>query len=151
MSAIPVTVSTFCSVVNLPEEMENKNLFSEHEKLVMDYIERYSDGASYALALSDEGSMKLHNAFSMAYCFKLLESTAEFLNLNTLGQGIIKTTGMDQLSTELLTGEEIQRFKQRLEIRSLEAIKDYLNEDGKKILYLLKPSIASARNRARMI
>jgi hypothetical protein len=37
--------------------------------------------------------------------------------LKTLGEGIVKTVGLDQSATELLTGSEIDAIKAKLELR----------------------------------
>ena len=69
----------------------------------------------------------------------MLHSTCEFLNLKTLGEGIVKTVGLDQSATELLTGSEIDAFKANLELRALTGLRDYLNPNGMQRLDELKP------------
>ncbi|MCB5258862.1 MAG: hypothetical protein LHW48_00100, partial [Candidatus Cloacimonetes bacterium] len=69
----------------------------------------------------------------------MLHSTAEFLNLKTLGEGIVKTVGLDQSATELLTGSEIDAFKANLELRALTVLSSYLNQTGLDRLNELKP------------
>ena len=67
---------------------------------------------------------------------------AEFLNLKTLGEGIVKSIGLDSSTTELLTGAEIEAFKAELEIRALTLLKGFLNEEGLARMYELKPRAA---------
>ncbi len=69
----------------------------------------------------------------------MLQSTCEFLNLKTLGEGIVKTVGLDQSATELLTGSEIDAFKAKLELRALIILHAYLNPAGMDRLSELKP------------
>jgi hypothetical protein len=69
----------------------------------------------------------------------MLHSTCEFLNLKTLGEGIVKTVGLDQSATELLTGSEIDAFKANLELRALTVLSSYLNPAGLDRLNELKP------------
>jgi hypothetical protein len=69
----------------------------------------------------------------------MLHSTCEFLNLKTLGEGIVKTVGLDQSATELLTGSEIDAFKANLELRALTVLSSYLNQTGLDRLNELKP------------
>jgi hypothetical protein len=69
----------------------------------------------------------------------MLHSTCEFLNLKTLGEGIVKTVGLDQSATELLTGSEIDTFKANLELRALTVLSSYLNQTGLDRLNELKP------------
>jgi len=69
----------------------------------------------------------------------MLQSTCEFLNLKTLGEGIVKTVGLDQSATELLTGSEIDAFKANLELRALNILQAYINPAGHYRLNELKP------------
>jgi hypothetical protein len=69
----------------------------------------------------------------------MLHSTCEFLNLKTLGEGIVKTVGLDQSATELLTGAEIDAFKSKLELRALTVLSAYLNDAGKERLGIISP------------
>ncbi|MCK9336009.1 MAG: hypothetical protein M0Q99_11945 [Candidatus Cloacimonetes bacterium] len=71
----------------------------------------------------------------------MLQSTCEFLNLKTLGEGIVKTIGLDQSATELLTGSEIDAFKAKLELRALTLLRNYLNQSGMDRLTELKPRL----------
>jgi hypothetical protein len=56
--------------------------------------------------------------------------TYEFISLKTLGEGIVKTVGLDQSATELLTGSEIDAFKAKLELRALTRLGDYLKQSA---------------------
>ena len=78
-------------------------------------------------------------SFRFGFCFLMLHSTVEFLNLKTLGEGIVKTVGLDQSATELLTGSEIDAFKDTLELRALTILQAYLNHIGLDRLNELKP------------
>ena len=69
----------------------------------------------------------------------MLHSTTEFLNLKTLDEGIVKTVGLDQSATEMLTGSEIDAFKANLELRALTGLRDYLNQSGLDRMNELKP------------
>jgi len=80
-------------------------------------------------------------SFRFGFCFLMLQSTCEFLNLKTLGEGIVKTVGLDQSATELLTGSEIDAFKAKLELRALTLLRNYLNQSGMDRLTELKPRL----------
>jgi len=69
----------------------------------------------------------------------MLQSTCEFLNLKTLGEAIVKTVGLDQSASELLTGSEIDAFKANLELRALIGLRDYLNLQDHNRLDELNP------------
>lgn len=78
-------------------------------------------------------------SFRFGFCFLMLHSTCEFLNLKTLGEGIVKTVGLNQSASELLTGSEIDAFKVNLELRALTILQAYLNPAGLDRLNELKP------------
>lgn len=141
MKAIPVEVKDVITILNLPGDMAENPIFSEHEALVLKRLaeicleDDYNDAAGDDLKAGDA----VYVAFRYGYAFLLLESVAEFLNLKTLGEGIVKSIGLDSSATELLTGAEIEDFKSKLETRALSLLKAYLNEDGLARLYELKP------------
>ncbi len=141
MKAIPVTVRDVITILNLPADLANNPIFGEHEALVMKRLaeitleDDYNDAGEDDLKAGDA----VYVAFRYGYAFLMLESVAEFLNLKTLGEGIVKSIGLDSAATELLTGAEIEDFKKKLETRALTLLKGYLNEDGLARLYELKP------------
>lgn len=143
MKAIPVEVKDVITILNLPNDMGANPIFDEHHPLVMDYLERYTLEAAFRQAKDDELDPvdKRWAAFRYAYAFLMLYSTAEFLNLKTVGEGIVKTVGLDQSATELLTGEEIEAFKSKLELRALDLLRDYLSPAGIERYLELKPRI----------
>ena len=141
MIPIPVETDAMLAILNLPKEMSNNGIFKEHQGLVLEII--------HSLVLQDHYDRATHDdlpeeepfliSFRFGFCFLMLYSTAEFLNLKTLGEGIVKTVGLDQSATELLTGSEIDAFKANLEMRALTGLRDYLNPNGMQRLDELKP------------
>ena len=140
-AALPVTILEMLSVLNLPAEMEGNTIFKEHRGIVMETIKGLVLDNYYQSALdpsvSDDDPRYI--SFRIAYCFLMLHSTCEFLNLKTLGEGIVKTVGLDQSATELLTGAEIDAFKAKLELRALTVLTAYLNDAGKERLSIVSP------------
>ena len=141
MIPIPVETIDLLAVLNLPKEMADNVIFKEHKGLVLETIR--------SLVLDNFYQDAVHNdypdddpfliSFRFGFCFFMLHSTCEFLNLKTLGEGIVKTVGLDQSATELLTGSEIDAFKANLELRALTGLRDYLNQQGQDRLDELKP------------
>ena len=102
------------------------------------FLKRVSDEEIWQQLLDDTTDTDATSSFTFSYCYLILASTLEFLNLKTIGEGIIKTTGIDTQQTALLTGSEIQSFKKNLTIKALENIEEYLNADGFERLRELK-------------
>ena len=141
MIPIPVETDVMLAILNLPKEMANNGIFKEHQGLVMKMIhtlvlQEHYDRATHEDMPEEEPFLV---SFRFGFSFLMLHSTAEFLNLKTLGEGIVKTVGLDQSATELLTGSEIDAFKANLELRALSVLSAYLNPAGLDRLNELKP------------
>jgi len=138
---IPVEIDTMLSILNLPKQMGDIGIFKEHKAIVMETIRtlvldnHYQDAIRYDYPDDDPFLI----SFRFGFCFLMLHSSCEFLNLKTLGEGIVKTVGLDQSATELLTGSEIDAFKANLELRALSVLSSYLNPTGLDRLNELKP------------
>ena len=135
---VPVAAATLVGFLNLPADMSSLQVFTEHQPLVLSQLQLYLTAEAYTNITSSTPSLPIA-PFKAAYCFLMLSSTAEFLNLKTIGQGIVKTVGIDAASTELLTGVEIEHFKKNLEVRALKAALAYLSPDGLARLDELSP------------
>ena len=143
MIPIPVETNDLLAVLNLPKEMSDNFIFKEHKGLILETIrslvlENYYQDATRNDYPEDDPFLI---SFRFGYCFLMLQSTCEFLNLKTLGEGIVKTAGLDQSATELLTGSEIDAFKGKLELRALTLLRNYLNQSGMDRLTELKPRL----------
>lgn len=139
MPTIPIEVKTALKVLNLESELSANEVWSEHQANVLMWLEKVTLSNAYMKALNEEPDGFMYaNQFKYAYCFYLFSSVLEFINLKTLGSGIIKTTGIDAQTTELLTGDEILSFKNNLEIRALESVSVCLSSYGKARLKELK-------------
>jgi hypothetical protein len=135
--------------------MASKNIWDNYSGATLSYLESVIEAEYYQQIVAadpvPEPSLKLHNAAQLAYAFTLLSLTIDFLNLNTIGKGIVKKTGMDSDSVELLSGREIEAYKRTLQTKALEALGDYLNNTGRRLLNNLKPASTQAHFRATMI
>lgn len=140
-AALPVELLVVLATLNLPAEMESNTVFKEHRPLVLETIKGVVISNFYESAFDPrvDETDPLYIAFRFTYCFYMLHSTCEFLNLKTLGEGIVKTVGLDQSATELLTGAEIDAFKSKLELRALTVLTTYLNDAGKDRLGIISP------------
>jgi hypothetical protein len=140
---IPVETDAMLAILNLPKEMANNGIFKEHQGLVLEMIRSLVLQEHYDRATHDDlpEEEPFLVSFRFGFCFLMLQSTCEFLNLKTLGEGIVKTVGLDQSATELLTGSEIDAFKAKLELRALTLLRNYLNQSGMDRLTELKPRL----------
>jgi len=141
MIPIPVEIDAMLAILNLPKEMGDNGIFKEHRTLVLEMVRSVVLPEHYTRAIQEDmpEDDPFCVSFRFGFCFLMLHSTCEFLNLKTLGEGIVKTVGLDQSATELLTGSEIDAFKVNLELRALTGLRDYLNPNGMLRLDELKP------------
>lgn len=139
-----IETETLLRILNLPEDEKIIMLVNEHSDSVMQWFRKVAE-SEVIESVTD---------YKMAYSFFILSQVLDFLNLKTLGSGIIKTTGIDAQATQLLTGREIRAFKKDLEIRALETIYEFLTPLGIKRLDGLKfgsNSVKHHRTRATVI
>ncbi len=141
MIPIPVEIDAMLAILNLPKEMGDNGIFKEHRTLILETVRSVVLPEHYIRAIQEDMPEEepFLISFRFGFCFLMLHSTCEFLNLKTLGEGIVKTVGLDQSATELLTGSEIDAFKANLELRALTILKAYLNPAGLDRLNELNP------------
>ena len=142
---LPVVKATVLAILNLKKEVDDNSVIAKHVATILLWFKQYVNADDYtAVAVSEESGtpdtdqLARKNSFEMAYSLKLLHSILPFINLQTAGEGIIKTTGIDSNRTSVLTGKEIEEFQHNLLIRCLQTIEDYLNDDGTALLVSLR-------------
>ncbi len=129
-AAIPVSEVDVRTIVNLPNEPAINDVLKAHSALALAYLKAYTKTEYYDEASGETPGADLATAYKFAFSFKLFESVIEFLNLKTIGTGIIKSTGIDDQAAELLTVKEIESYKKQFELRALTQVLDYLNTAG---------------------
>ncbi len=93
MIPIPVETIDLLAVLNLPKEMTDNGIFKEHKSIVLETIRTIVLSEHYNRAIQDDipEEEPFLVSFRFGFCFLMLHSTVEFLNLKTLGEGIVKT------------------------------------------------------------
>ena len=134
MIPIPVEIDAMLAILNLPREMGDNGIFKEHQGLVLEMIHSLVLQEHFDRATHDDLPEEEPFLISFRHTLNQIEKLA-----STLGEGIVKTVGLDQSATELLTGSEIDAFKAKLELRALTGLRDYLNLQGQDRLNELKP------------
>lgn len=136
-ATLPVAKETVLAILNLKTEVDSNDVIVKHVDTILLWFKQYVNADDYkAIAIDNEpespdtDQLARKNSFEMAYSLKVLHSILPFINLQTAGEGIIKTTGIDSNRTSVLTGKEIDEFQNKLLIRCLETIENYLNDDG---------------------
>ena len=141
---LPVIKETVLAILNLKSAVDDNSVMEKHVATILLWFKQYVNADDYTAVAVDEepaepdtDQLARKNSFEMAYSLKMLHSILPFINLQTAGEGIIKTTGIDSNRTSVLTGKEIEEFQNKLLIRCLETIEDYLNDDGTALMVSL--------------
>jgi hypothetical protein len=136
-AVIPVAQADVLKTLNL-SDLTGKtgivDLVTAHQPGVMLWLKTNTSDDSYTEAAGDSPSAAIVVAYKLAYSYIMLRNTMEFLNLKTIGKGIIESTGMDGNKTQLISYATIEKKKKTLELQALNILNLYLSEDGKRNL-----------------
>lgn len=141
MAYLPPSGADFCMMMNLPSDMAGNPLWNLHSSYVMSMMARYTideallDANTYTPEEPIEGETQVieseyYHPLRLAYSYFLLSQTSHLLNLKTIGQGIVKTIGLDSSATELLTGHEMDQLANTFEMKGLKALGNYISSEG---------------------
>lgn len=134
-AVIPVAQADVLKTLNL-SDLTGKagvtDLFTAHQPGVMLWLKTNTTDASYVAAAGASPSAAIVVAYKLAYSLIMLNKTLEFLNLNTIGKGIVESTGMDAHKTQLITQATIEKKKKALELQALKYLNLYLSDEGKR-------------------
>jgi hypothetical protein len=140
-AAIPVAEADVLKTLNL-SDLSGKSgisdLFTAHQPGVLAWLSTHTVESSYVEAAGENPPAAISVAYQLAYSLIMLAKTLEFLNLNTIGKGIIESTGIDQNSTQLVSHDTIEKKKKALEIQALKYLNPYLSGEGKRNLINLQ-------------
>jgi len=137
MAVIPVKTDEVLKTLNLSDlsgKQRIADLFRKWEEPVLLYIKKNVTETSYKDVTSGTPDDDETVAFTIAYSYIMFSKIIEFLNLNTVGEGIIESTGIDERKTQLLGTDSIEKKKRGLELSGLRYLRTYLNETGEKRL-----------------
>jgi len=108
---IPVEIDAMLAVLNLPKEMGDNGIFKEHKAIVMETIRPLVLDNHYQDAIRNDypDDDPFLIAFRFGFCFLMLHSTCEFLNLKTLHIAIWLILGIILVQSTQSCAVEIER------------------------------------------
>lgn len=124
-----ITVAEIKKIVNI-EKVAKDDMISNQLALVDRTIQLYTKADIYASVESGTADEMIIASFKTAFSYLLFIEIMPFLNLNTAGSGIIKSTGFNDSKIDLLSNEETTQRQQSIELNALKAIKPYLSDSG---------------------
>ena len=135
---IRVTIEEFKQICNL--NIEDKDDFIRSKFLIIDkLVQQATERGFYGFACgydilnptpSKEDGDLIISAFNNGFSYFLYAECIDFLNTDTLGDGIVKSTGYLDNRKEMIGFEEMEQRRNKLELKAYSILKNYLNADG---------------------
>lgn len=141
MAYLPLTGTDICQMMNLPSDMATNALWELHQYMIMAQMDEYAteeamaDAREYSPEEPAEGEdpvieSEYYPYLRLAYAYLAFAGVAHLLNLKTVGEGIVKTVGLESAQTSLLTGDEVEQLSRAMKLKGLKALGEYISEDG---------------------
>ena len=86
----------------------------------------------YSRVVKETASEVVMTSFKHAFAYFVYAECLDFLNTNTSGSGIIKSTGFADSRTELISQYETEKRQNKLELKAYILLFPYLNTKGQK-------------------
>ena len=135
---IKININQVKEICNL-HKIKREGLLESKFIIVDSLIRSITQRRFYAKASMSEdiealcsGSDPLYSAFYTAFSYLVYAECLEFLNTNTVGDGIISNTGLGGTQMELLDQEESYQRHNKLEFQAYSVLLKYLNKKGTK-------------------
>lgn len=128
---LKITVDEIKGICNLTDVKKN-DLIASKMLLVDDLVKDISVPIIYADVEDETADQLVKDAFYNAFAYFVYAEILEFLNTNTAGNGIVKSTGFSDNRIELLSQDETEKRRNKLEFKAYNVIRKYLNTDGLK-------------------
>lgn len=124
-----ITVAEIKKIVNL-EKVAKDDLISNQLVLIDSKIRSITKAETYESVEAETADDTVITSFKTAFSYLLFTEIMPFLNINTAGSGIVKSTGFLESKIDLLSNEETSKRQQNIELNALKIIKPYLNDTG---------------------
>lgn len=126
---ISITADEIKKIVNLDKVQKNE-LIDRHISLIDMKIQEYSLESSYNSVVDNSADDITITAYKTAFSYLMFAQLMPFLNTNTAGSGIVKSTGFNESKIDLLSQAETEKRQQSAELEALKFIKKHLNTTG---------------------
>jgi len=128
---IKITIDEFKQICNL--SIEDKDDFIKSKFLIIDELVRANTNHSaYEQVIGGVAYELMEQAFKTGFSYFLYAECIDFLNTDTLGDGIVRSTGYLDNKKEMISFEEMEQRRNKLELKAYSILQPYLNEKGQK-------------------
>jgi len=121
-------VKQICNLTDLKKTEILSTKFSIIEARLIDITQP----KIYTRVVKETATEVIMTSFKHAFAYLVYAECLDFLNTNTSGSGIIKSTGFADSRTELISQYETEKRQNKLELKAYILLFPYLNAKGQK-------------------
>jgi hypothetical protein len=134
---IPITIDEIKKITNLGK-LRSDEVISSKMVNVDALMKGITRKKYYNRVVRGVACDVVKSAFYTAFSYFIYAEVIEFLNTNTRGEGIITSTGIDNVREGLLSEGDSYSRRNTLEFMAYKVIREYLNEAGTHRYHTLK-------------
>lgn len=133
MATLPITISKIKEITNL-QDISRTDALESHFSVALRWLAKYTNEDDYA-AVTDgtDTDAARADSFQMAFAYVVVYYALPLLNMKTVGDGIVRTTGSLQNQVQLLSNDEIKSMQNQFRQNALEMLEPYLNRAGQAL------------------
>ena len=128
---LDITIAEIKQICGL-KELKSDDLFTSKMIIINQRIKEISQIRFYNQLVNKKAKELVVSSFKTAFAYLIYAECLDFLNTNTIGNGIIKSTGFADSRTELISSNETEQRRNKLEFMAYHTLKNYLNPAGLK-------------------
>jgi len=126
-----ITVDEVKQVCNLKNLKDTDTLLSVFP-LIEARLSEITNRATFNRWVKETAEPDIITSFKHAFAYFVYAECLDFLNTNTTGAGIIRSTGFADSRTELISMDETIKRQRNLELKAYTILLKYLNAKGMK-------------------
>ena len=126
-----ITVEEVKQICNLSDLKKTDPLLSVFP-LIEARLSEITNKTTFNRVVKETAEPVIITSFKHAFAYFVYAECLDFLNTNTTGAGIIRSTGFAESRTELISIEETIKRQRNLELKAYTILLNYLNAKGKR-------------------
>ena len=134
---INITLEEIKQVCNLTD-LKKTDILTSKFPLINALLSDITLDKEYRRVVRGTADTLVLTSYKHAFAYFLYAECLDFLNTNTSGSGIIRSTGFADSRIELISQHETEKRQRRLELKAYWLLEKYLNAKGRKRYMELK-------------
>ena len=128
---LKISVDEVKQICNL-NDLKKTEILSSKFPIIESRLMDITQPKVYGRVVKETASEVVMTSFKHAFAYFVYAECLDFLNTNTSGSGIIKSTGFADSRTELISQYETEKRQNKLELKAYILLFPYLNTKGQK-------------------